>query len=629
MKNQTYYFLLLLFWCTSGSLMAQDQSDVLTKLDAIAIIDQKVMVPMRDGIRLCTDIYRPKTDQPVPIIFSRTPYNFNSWGDGERKTRTAQRAYEAVKRGYAYVVQNERGRYFSEGEWDILGVPLTDGYDAFSWMKKQSWSNGKIGTYGCSSTAEWQMAVAALDHPAHACMVPQGYGAGVGRVGNYFEQGNWYRGGAQQMLFTSWLYSVEHDKFKPRIPAGATQEDLIRISRFYDLAPENPKVDMKKALSHLPVSDIIKNIKGKTEIYDKMIIRKPNDPAWYEGGLYHDDMGFGVPSFWFCSWYDVSISPNLALFNHVRNNIKDPAVADNQYLVIAPTLHCRYTRATENTIVGERSVGDARLNYDEQIYGWFDLWLKGERNGFKEKTPRVQYYTMGSNKWQHANNWPPKEAEMTAFYLSSNEGANSLFGDGKLSTNVIENDASSDKFTYDPMNPVVSYGGNVCCTGNAIKGGAYDQQQMEARHDILVYTTDPLETGVEVTGFIETTLYVGSDVKDTDFTIKLIDVYPDGRAYNLDETIQRVRYREGYDKEVFMEKGKVYKLEMTPLSTSNYFKQGHQIRIEISSSNFPRFTRNLNTGGRNYDEKESVKAHNIIYHNAKYPSQIRLPIIKK
>jgi len=631
MKNHKtiHYFLLLVIFSSvwTPSLKAQRGDDIWKQLEEIAIIDQKVMMPMRDGIRLSTDIYRPKTDDPVPVIFVRTPYNFNTWIDGKKTTRTAQRAYEAVSRGYAYVVQNERGRYFSEGEWDILGVPLTDGYDAFSWMQDQDWCNGKIATYGCSSTAEWQMAVAALDHPAHAAMVPMGFGAGVGRVGDYYEQGNWYRGGAQQMLFTSWLYGVEHDTFKPRIPAGATQEDLIRISRFYDLAPENPSVDMAEAFEHLPVTDILKNINGKTEIYDKMIRRKPNDPDWYKGGLYHDDMGFGVPSFWFCSWYDVSISPNIALFNHVRNNIDDPEVADNQYLVIAPTLHCAYTRATENTMVGERSVGDARLNYDEQIYAWFDFWLKGEDNHFKENTPRIQYYTMGSNEWQSAEQWPPQAAEMTTFYLSSGGSANSLYGDGVLSMDTPGNDTPSDQFTYDPMNPVTSYGGNVCCTGNAIQGGAMDQRQMETRNDILVYTSEPLEAGVEVTGFIESTLYVSSDAKDTDFTIKLIDVYPDGRAYNLDETIQRARYREGYDKEVFMEEGEVYQIDLTPMATSNYFDKGHRIRIEVSSSNFPRFTRNLNTGGNNFDETDAVVAHNVIHHNAQYPSQIRLPIV--
>jgi putative CocE/NonD family hydrolase len=620
MKNYylTFTIIFLLTFLINPKLQAQD--DILEKLNEI--------VPMRDGVRLATDIYRPKNVEKAPIIFSRTPYNFNSWSDGEQNTRTANQAYEAVKRGYAYVVQNERGRYFSEGEWDILGVPLTDGYDAFTWMKDQPWSNGKIGTYGCSSTAEWQMAVAALDHPSHAAMVPQGYGAGVGRVGEYMEQGNWYRGGVEQLLFFSWLYSVEHDKFKPRIPAGAAQEDLIRISRFYDLAPENPKVDMAESLKHLPIKDILQNMNGKREIFDKMVVRKPNDPEWYTGGLYHDDMEIGVPSFWFTSWYDVSISPNLALFNHVRSNSKDKEIRDNQYLVIAPTLHCGYTRATENTIVGERSVGDARLNYEEQIYSWWDLWLKGEKNDFKEKTPRVQFYTMGSNKWQASEEWPPADTKMVTYYLNSNGDANSLFGEGSLTEKQPSKD-KPDSFVYDPMNPVTSLGGNVCCTGNAVKGGAFNQQSMEARSDILVYTTDVLTEGVEVSGFIESTLYVSSDAKDTDFTVKLIDVYPDGTAYNLDETIQRARFREGYDKEVFMEDGKVYKLDLTPLSTSNYFEKGHRIRIEVSSSNFPRFARNLNTGGNNYDESEAVVAHNKVHHSKKYSSQIKLPIRQK
>ena len=627
MKN--LYNILVLITILFSSSFVNSQDDILSKINEIGTLEQKVMMPMRDGVRLATDIYIPRSDKKVPIIFSRTPYNFNSWGDGEEKNRTHQRAYEALKRGYAYVVQNERGRYFSEGEWDILGVPLTDGYDAFSWMSEQSWSNGKIGTLGCSSTAEWQMAVAALDHPSHAAMVPQGFGAGVGRVDDFFEQGNWYRGGVEQLLFGTWLYGVEHDKFKPRIPAGASQEDLIRISRFYDLAPENPPVDWSKKIKHLPLQDLLKNVGGKKEIFDKMIKRKPNDKDWYKGGLYHDNMDFGVPSFWFVSWYDVATTPNIALFNHVRKNSVDQFVNDNQYLVIAPTLHCGFTRATENTIVGERSVGDARLNYDEQIYDWFDLMLKEKQNDFKENTPRVQYYTMGSNKWQSSEVWPPENIEMTTFYLSSNGSANTMYGDGKLTTLKRKINNKSDSFIYNPLDPVTSNGGGVCCMGNAVKGGAFDQQEIETRDDVLVYTSETLKNGFEVTGFINSSIYISSDVKDTDITIKLIDVYPDGTAYNIDETIQRVRYREGYDKEVFMEKGNVYKVDLSQMSTSNYFKKNHKIRIEISSSNFPRFARNLNTGGDNFNESKGIIARNTIHHSKKYPSSITLPIVKQ
>ena len=609
-------------------LFGQNEAVTLEKLKEIAVVDQKVMMPMRDGIRLATDIYRPKGPGKYPVILSKTPYNFNQWIDGKEAIRQYETAYDAVKRGYVYIVQNERGRFFSEGVWDILGTPTTDGYDAFSWISSQEWSNQKIGTIGCSSTAEWQMAVASLDHPAHTALVPQGFGAGVGKIGNLYEQGNWFRGGAQQMLFTSWLYSVQNDRVRPTFPVDITQEELIRVSRNFDLAPENPKVDWVTALKHLPVQDIIKNVNGPIGVYEDMIRRKPNDQKWFQGGLFHDNMAFTKPSYWFVSWYDVATTPNISLFNLLRDKSKFPEAADNQYLVIAPTLHCSFKRATENTIVGERSVGDARLDYDALTYSWFDYWLKGQENGVKSKLPRVQYFTMGSNKWQQSETWPPKEAVATPFYLNSNGKANSRNGNGALTLSVPKTDMP-DQFSYDPANPVNSFGGNVCCIGNAIQGGSLDQQTMELREDILVYSTPPLTEDVEITGFIESVLFVSSDAKDTDFTLKLIDVYPDGKAYNLDETIQRVRYREGYDKEVFMEKDKVYEVKLSALSTSNFFPKGHQIRIEISSSNFPRFDRNLNTGGNNYDEKVGVVAKNKVHHSTKYPSRIILPMIKK
>ncbi|MDP7339448.1 MAG: CocE/NonD family hydrolase, partial [Vicinamibacterales bacterium] len=232
------------------------------------------------------------------------------------------------------------------------------------------------------------------------------------------------------------------------------------------------------------------------------------------------------------------------------------------------------------------------------------------------------------NEWNASETWPPAGVETTTYYLSSDGEANSLFGDGRLVMEASASDAA-DTFTYDPFNPVLSYGGNVCCTGNAIQAGSFDQRRMEARQDILVYTSDPLSEGIEVSGTIDVTLYVSSDARDTDFTVKLIDVHPDGRAYNLDETIQRARYRDGYDQQVFMAEGEVYELAVGPLSTSNYFDAGHRIRIEVSSSNFPRFTRNLNTGGNNYDETEGVVAHNAVHHSRQHPSRIHVPIVKR
>jgi len=607
------------------------------ELQSVAIVERKLMIKMRDGKRMATDVYRPKdTSKKYPTVFVRTPYNFNFWDVRAGAPRDMSNELEAVKRGYVFVEMNERGHFFSEGNYDILGAPLSDGDEALSWIAKQPWSNGKVGLIGCSSTAEWQLAVASLGNPALATIIPQSFGAGVGRVGPYYEQGNWYRGGAVQMLFIAWLYG-EQNQVRPMFPPNTSQEDLIRASRMFDLAPQMPPVDWSKALRHLPEKDIIQAVGGPRGIFSDampvdtggaMIARAPNDPAWYKGGLWNDSMVINVPGFWFMTWYDVSIGPNLAAYNHVRKTAR-PEVANQQYAVIAPTLHCGYKRATENTVVGERSVGDARLNYDELTWAWFDYFLKGDNNGVLEKMPKVRYYTMGLNQWQSSDTWPPRGARPMSLYLAGGGKANTLNGDGSLTEAAPAAD-SFDKFDYDPMNPVASYGGNVCCTGNAVQGGAFDQRKMEERPDILVYSTAPLAQGVEVSGPIEVTLYVSSDARDTDFTVKLIDVYPDGRAYNLDETIQRMRYRDGYDKPLaWMEAGKVYKVTLQPMATSNYFEAGHRIRLEVSSSNFPRFDRNLNTGGNNYDETRGVVAHNAVHHSRQYPSEVKLTVVKK
>jgi putative CocE/NonD family hydrolase len=613
--------------------------DLWAALQEVAIVEEMVMVPMRDGVRLATHIYRPKDSgsNPVPTIFVKTPYNMNLWGDGEMNMGRFRAPLEAVRRGYAYVNQNERGKFFSEGEWDILGPPKTDGYDALTWIAAQPWSNGKVGTQGCSSTAEWQMGLASLDHPAHAAMVPQGFGAGVGRIGDWYEQGNWYRGGAEQMLFFTWLYGVQNTQ-RPQFDPNLDADDRARVARYFDLAPEMPSVDWTEALWHLPVEDLMRYVGGPEGIFadpapvatgGRMIQRTPDDPAWYRGGLYHDDEPFGVPSFWFMSWYDVSIGPNLALFNHVRENGVDAETRENQFAMVAPVGHCAYTRAQENTVVGERSMGDARWEYNDLVYAWFDYWLKGEQNGIVDSLPKVRYYTMGSNEWNTSATWPPEDSEMVTWYLDSGGKANTLSGDGRLVPEAPAA-ANTDAFTYDPMDPVVSLGGNVCCIGGAIDAGSFDQQEVEgARQDILVYTTEPFEDGLEVAGTVEITLYVSSNARDTDFTVKLLDVYPDGSAFNLDETIQRLRYREGYDRQVFMVPGEVYEVEVSPMSTSNFFAPGHRLRIEVSSSNFPRFTRNLNTGGNNYDETEGVVARNQVHHSAQYPSQIRIPVVRR
>jgi hypothetical protein len=605
------------------------------ELQSVAVIDRKLMIPMRDSVRMQFDVYRPRNVERAPAIFVRTPYNMNYWDVnlGAPADMTSQLA--AVKRGYAWVGATERGHFFSEGNYDILGPPVTDGIDEIQWIATQPWSNGRVGLIGCSSTAEWQMAVAAQAPRGLTTIIPQGYGAGVGRVEPYYEQGNWYRGGAVQMLFIDWLLG-QQNQVRPMFPPNTSQEDLIAAARLFDLAERRPPVEWKKAFWHLPVQDMFKAINGPRGIFadtvpgvptgGAMIQRTPNDSAWYRGGLFHDDMTINVPGLWIMSWYDVSVGPNLATYNHVRRTAA-PAIANQQYAVIAPTLHCAFRRATDSTVVGERSVGDARYDYDALTYGWFDHFLKGEDNGLLDTMPKVRYYTMGSNEWQTSDSWPPSGAQPMTLYLSSGGNANTLNGDGILTTRPPARDRP-DVFTYDPGNPVPSLGGNVCCQADALSGGAMDQRPVEERPDVLVYTSEPLEEGLEVSGPIDFTVYVSSDRRDTDVTVKLLDVYPDGRAYNLDETIQRLRYRDGYEKETWMEPGRVYKVAMQPMTTSNYFEAGHRIRIEVSSSNFPRFDRNLNTGGRNFDEAEGVVARNSIHHSRRYPSSITLSVVR-
>src|SRR5207237_9981105 len=288
---------------------AQKEQRIQTEkeLESVAIIDRKVRMLMRDGVRLATDIYRPKNAAgKVPTIWVRTPYNFNFWDVRKCVPSDMTNLLTAIKRGYAYILQNERGHFFSEGNYDILGAPRTDGDDALSWISSQPWSNGKVGTTGCSSTAEYQMGIAAMGNPAYAAMNVQGFGAGVGRVAPYFEQGNWYRGGAVQMLFIAWIYG-ETNQVRPMFPANASQEDLIRASKSFDLAQQSPPVDWSKALRHLPEMDIIKAVDGPHGIFadempvetgGAMIKRAPNDPAWYRGGLFQDNMRSNIPGFW-------------------------------------------------------------------------------------------------------------------------------------------------------------------------------------------------------------------------------------------------------------------------------------------------------------------------------------------
>ncbi|WP_206185292.1 CocE/NonD family hydrolase [Sphingosinicella sp. CPCC 101087] len=607
---------------------AQGISDFSDEAVARALAEQAdvrmiEMVPMRDGVRLATNIYLPGNARgPLPTIFWRTPYNELSY-----QARTSRRALEAVSRGYAFVVQNERGRYYSEGQYEILGHPQTDGYDALTWIADQPWSNGKVGTLGCSSSAEWQLALAAQNHPAHAAMIPMAAGAGIGEVGRFHEQGNWYTGGVPRTLFFVWLYGVDNP-LRAQLPGDLDQPRMARIARYNDLAARKPDVEWTRQIRHLPVATLLADLGEPPATFEELIARAPADPAWHRGGLYHDDMGWGVPALWFNSWYDVSIGPNMELFNHARSVGSDPEASANQYVVIGPNNHCRFDGLGPDFVSGDRNLGDASFDVDREVYAFFDRWLKGDSNAFPQSTPAVRYFAMGANRWQSATQWPPAGAEEVRLYLRSAGSANSLYGDGRLLAEPPPDREPPDAYAYDPANPVQTIGGGDCCNGGLVTAGAFDQRAIEARDDVLVYTSEPLTEPMEVSGFVEAVLNVSSDAKDTDFAVKLVDVAPDGTAYILGDTIMRARYRDGYERPRLMEPGQVYTVRPTPITISNTFLAGHRIRIEVTSSNFPKFVRNLNTGGPNETETQMVVARNQVHHSGDAASYIVLPVVR-
>ena len=358
-----------------------------------------------------------------------------------------------------------------------------------------------------------------------------------------------------------------------------------------------------------------RRVPGPPNDWEGFVTHGPEDRWWGQFNLLQPADTIATPGLHVGSWYDYGVTETLEYFKRFRTSGADQRTRDGQYVIIGPTAHCNFERATEHTIVGARDVGDARFDFNGTFLRWFDYWLKGNQKAFAGE-PRVRYYVMGRNEWRTANDWPLPTTHVTKFYLRSDGHANSRFGTGSLNLEAPKAEPA-DQYSYDPATPGQSKGGALCCTGTPDAApGAFDQSEVETRHDVLVYSTPPLERGIEVTGSLEAQLYVSSSAKDTDFTVKLTDVYPDGAAYNVQEGILRARYREGFDKQVLMEPGTIYPVRVNVHATSNYFGPGHRIRVEIASSNFPRFDRNLNTGGQNSRDTTMVVARIVVYHSA-------------
>lgn len=588
-------------------------------------VERSVMIPMRDGTQLSSDLYFPQgVNGKLPVILIRTPYNKNTF-----YKRVWLGPYVFAEQGFVAAVQDCRGRYASEGQFTLSDNEPEDGYDTVSWLAGQPWSNGKIGTYGCSYMGENQIGQAALRNPHLKAMIPQSAGGQVGSAGGRYRYAAIINGGAFELSTAFGWFRGSGSKYFFRPPPDLSQDDVRQIEDFFNPAPEIPRIDFGQIWNTLPVIDMMKKAGAPPTDFEDYVSHEPADPWWDKFGFITDADRFDVPTLHINGWYDLGVAETLFLFNLMQKNAESIRGRENQFVIISPATHCVaefFMGAEGQMSVGDRPVGDPRFNYWETYIRWFDYWLKGIENGVTDM-PRVQIYIMGENEWKEEQEWPLARTVYTKYYVHSDGYANSRYGSGVLNTEK-PGDEQPDRFIYDPHTPVPSLGGPVCCTGTPeAVPGSYDQAEIEMRNDVLVYTSPELEEGIEVTGPIRAVLNVSSSARDTDFTVKLVDVYPDGTAYNVQEGILRARYREGFDKTVWMKPGEVCEVKIDVHATSNYFGPGHRIRLEISSSNFPRFDRNLNTGGNNYDESEWVVAKNTLHHSKTSPSYIVLPIV--
>ena len=491
---------------------------------------------MRDGVRLNADVYLPAATGKFPVVLIRTPY----------KTEIRESPVflnTLVAAGYAIVQQHERGRFLSEGEMRMLGRADEDGWDTLDWIAAQEWSNGKVATYGCSSSAENQLKLASLGHPAHKAMIAYSAGVGVAEVGPFHEQGNFWRGGVWQQGWANYFFE-EMPLAWPQLPRDLSDRHRQAMSKAFAMESGSVEIEPKvydDARMHLPMIEMAKAANAPDTELEEYLRRGPSHPDWDDDRVTDADV-IKVPGLWAEALYDISSRSTVAFFEKTRK--QNPA--GSQAIVITNGQHCAFGRETQATKIGDRDLGDARLDYTGRQIAWLNRWLKDDVAALTPKSPII-VYVAGANRWVEfdAVPWAGRDPARV-FYLSSGGRANTLRGDGRL-LGTVPAAASVDTFTYDPANPVIAHGGEISGVGTDQErnDGAYDQRSIEAREDVLVYTSEPLADDLAVFGYVETELFVGSSAPDTDFTVKLVDVSPDGTALNITDTIQRMRYREG------------------------------------------------------------------------------------
>ena len=559
------------------------------------VVENRVAVPMRDGTILRADIYRPKKEGLYPVLVSRTPYST------ERFPSSYRAAVFFARRGYVYVFQDVRGRHESQGAWDPAWYEFADGYDTVEWAAKQPWSNGKVGMQGGSYLGSDQWQAAQLQPPHLTAIFPD-----VAAT-SWYHHAFTLNGGFRLSLAFGW--------------GPVRQESHVMQNTGQHTMEGGPEaISYDKVIWHLPLIDMPKLVGRNAKFYRDWIEHPDYDDYWKGVSVEEHFDKMEVPAYNTGGWFDILLQGTLNGYTGPSKRAKTEVARKGTRLLVGAWGHGPSRKH------GDLDFGPT-ANVDENSVQlrWYDHWLYGMDNGLADEPP-VTLFQMGRNRWRVHNDFPLPDTEYKKLYFHSGGKANSYRGDGGLSWDKPSASEPVDRYRYDPDHPVPSHGGANCC-GTPTPIGPVDQRPVEKRNDVLVYTSDFLEEEIDVTGPIQVVLYASSDAVDTDWVAKLVDIYPDGKAYNIAEGILRARHREGQDRPKLMEPGTVYRFEIDLLATSNAFLPGHRIRVDVTSSHFPQFNRHLNTG-EPFGKSDKVKiATQTIHHTKTQPSHVLLPVM--
>jgi uncharacterized protein len=562
-------------------------------------VERAVPASMRDGVVLYADIYRPVAAGRFPVLLERTPYDKAA----DKEIDIGERA---AAQGYVVIVQDVRGRFTSGGEWYPFRYESQDGYDTIEWAARLSYANGKVGMFGSSYVGATQM-LAAIAHPPHLAGIcpmftPSNYHNGWVYLGGAFQQ--WF-----DQTWTSILAQNTAERYFKSITSTTEDMRVLPLSKYRVFNLEKP----------LQPSDLTPKF---APYYLDWLAHPSYDSYWQTWSIEDHYPDVQVPSLTVAAWYDIFLGGSLRNYAGVRREGGSETARKNQRLLITIGGHAGSGRK-----IGTVDFGPAADTFDESdvTLEWYDYLFKGAMNRFPTGRP-VKIFVMGKNEWREEEEWPLRRAKSTTYYLHSDGKANSSAGDGALSTERPSAEPS-DRYVYDPQNPVPTVGGPLCCDGHQ-PPGPRDQQTAESRQDVLVYSTPSFASDTEVTGPVSAELYAASSAVDTDFTAKLVDVDGKGIARNLTEGIVRARYRNGQAQSELLSPGRVYKFSIDLWATSNVFLAGHKLRLEISSSNFPRFDRDLNVGDSPAQLVTWVSATNTVLHDADHPSALIIPVVQ-